>query len=135
MPIRPHLVVMTTDPALEQRRRGFWLRIARERAELSQEDAAKQIGLSGKSKSTMSAWEAGTREIPSSKLAALARLYSVPVERFMEPAPTAFEAIEEWLNATVIAASALERADWARSEGAGQGPGDEPAAGLGKRSA
>jgi hypothetical protein len=49
----------------------------------------------------------GTREIPASKLAALARLYAVPVERFMEPAPTAFEAIDEWLNATVIAASAL----------------------------
>ena len=119
----------------EQRRRGFWLRIARERADLSQEDAAKQIGLSGKSKSTMSAWEAGTREIPASKLAALARLYAVPVERFMEPAPTAFEAIDEWLNATVIAASALERADWARAEEAGQEPGDEPAAGLGRRSA
>ena len=123
---------MTTDPALEQRRRGFWLRIARERAELSQEDAAKQIGLSGKSKSTMSAWEAGPGD-PGSKLAALARLYAVPVERFMEPAPTAFEAIDEWLNATVIAASALERADWARAKEAGQGPGDE-SAGLGRRS-
>jgi hypothetical protein len=77
----------------------------------------------------------GTREIPASKLAALARLYAVPVERFMEPAPTAFEAIDEWLTATVIAASALERADWARAKEASQGPGDEPAAGPGKRSA
>jgi len=119
---------MTTDPALEQRRRGFWLRIARERAELSQEDAAKAIGLSGKSKSTMSAWEAGTREIPASKVAALARLYGVPVEHLMEPAPTAFEAIEAWLTEAVATAAALERSDWAEGSGPGaeDGPGDGP---------
>lgn len=55
-----------------------------------------QIGRSGKLKSTMSAWDTGTPEIPASKLAALARLHSVPVEQFMEPAPTAFEAIDVW---------------------------------------
>ena len=126
LPIRPHLVVMTP---------GGIVALGCCSCQGGNFDAAKQVGLSGKSKSTMSAWEAGTREIPSSKLAALARLYAVPVERLMEPAPTAFEAIEEWLNATVIAASALERADWAQAEGAGQGPGDEPAAGLGRRSA
>lgn len=36
--------------------------------------------------------------------------------------------------ATVIAASALERADWARAEEAGQVDGDQSAAGLGRRS-
>jgi transcriptional regulator with XRE-family HTH domain len=126
---------MTQDPALERRRRGFWLRMARERAGLSQQTVAKDLGLSSNSKSTMSAWEAGKREIPTSKLAAMARLYGVPVSRLTDPQLTAFEMIDEWLSAAVAAASALEREDWVQAGEATPGSGDEPGAGPDRRSA
>lgn len=53
---------MATEVQQEAKRRGFWLRVARERANLTQEAVAMTLGLSGKSKSTMSAWEKGERD-------------------------------------------------------------------------
>lgn len=110
-----------TDPTLENRRRGFWLRIARERADISQGTAAQELGLSGKSKSTLSAWENGTREPRPSMLSRMAALYGVPVEMFANPAPTAMEVIDQWLDRTVATAGELERLDW----GARPAPGPE----------
>lgn len=56
------LLSMATEVQQEAKRRGFWLRVARERANLTQEAVAMTLGLSGKSKSTMSAWEKGERD-------------------------------------------------------------------------
>lgn len=89
-----------TDTVLENKRRGFWLRMSRERAGISQSTAAEELGLSGQSKSTLSAWEAGTREPRPSMLTRMALLYGVPVERLANPAPTAYEQIDLWFRST-----------------------------------
>jgi transcriptional regulator with XRE-family HTH domain len=80
---------------IERRRRGFWMRMARERASLSQESAAKELGLSGASKGTLSAWESGRRDPSATMIGRMARLYGVSPTIFMEPEPTAHERIDE----------------------------------------
>jgi transcriptional regulator with XRE-family HTH domain len=77
------------------RRRGFWLRVARERAGLSQAEVARRLGMSPASKSTLSAWESGNREPPLATIIRLARLYRVPPAFFLEPEPTASERLDE----------------------------------------
>jgi len=107
---------MGTDPALDNKRRGFWLRMARERANLTQAAVAGQLGLSSESKSTMSAWEAGTREPRLRYLKEMARLYGVPLEMFTDPEPTAAERIDERLEELARSALRQERDDWAAGE-------------------
>jgi transcriptional regulator with XRE-family HTH domain len=109
--------------------------MAREHAGLSQATAAKELGLSGRSKSTLSAWEAGTREPRPSMLSRMAALYGVPVDRFMRPAPTAFEQIDAWLAEGVRIGAARESEDWAAGEGTGPEVDGEPPAERGRRSA
>lgn len=114
------------------RRQGFWLRMARERAGKSQKGAALELGLSEKSKSTVSDYESGNPDkAPSQRtLRILARWYGVPVELFVSPPPTAFEVIEQLLDEASRAGEAAERRDWEAGEGrapeAGDGPGDAP---------
>lgn len=103
---------MGTDPVLDNKRRGFWLRMARERANLTQAAVAGQLGLSSESKSTMSAWEAGTREPKLRYLKEMARLYGVPLEMFTDPEPTAVERIDERLEELARSALRRERDDW-----------------------
>lgn len=105
------LLPMATASAIETKRRGFWLKVARERANLSQEAVAREIGLSSTSKSTMSAWENGTRDPKLRHLNAMARLYGVPVSVFMDPAPTATELLEARLADLARAAIRLAVAD------------------------
>jgi transcriptional regulator with XRE-family HTH domain len=105
----------TADPSLKSRRRGFWLRMAREGANLTQSAAAAQLGLSGKSKSTLSAWEAGTRDPSLRQLDRAAELYGVPVQLFLSPEPTAFERLDE----LIADAAALESEDSEAEEGEG----------------
>lgn len=131
---RPFLLVTSEELALRSRRRGFWLRIARERANLTQGAAAKALGLSGQSKSTMSAWEAGTREPSPSKLEAMARLYDVQVELFMNPEPTAFERVDERLDEIARLAAQRERRDWESAEVRDQEDGGGPDDGRRKAS-
>jgi transcriptional regulator with XRE-family HTH domain len=117
---------MATSAALDNERRGFWLRMARERANLTQAAVAAQLGLSSESKSTMSAWEAGTREPKLRYLKEMARLYGVPLETFTDPAATAREQIDERLEDLARAALRAERADWEAEEpdlGAAAAPG------------
>lgn len=123
------------DPDLERRRRGFWLRMGREHAGLSQESAARELGLSGKSKSTLSAWESGARDPRSSMLAKMARLYGIPVEMLVNPQPTAYEAIDRRLDELVRAAGELEREDWERLQAGRRAAEDEPDAELDRRRA
>lgn len=105
-------VVASIDVSQENRRRGFWLRMARERANLSQEAVAALVGLSKRSKSTMSAWENGDREPKPTKLSTMARLYGVPVRVFTEPEPTAYERLDDLAHAAI----ALAREDRAMEE-------------------
>jgi transcriptional regulator with XRE-family HTH domain len=123
------------DQQIEMQRRGFWLRMAREHAGFSQATAAKELGLSARSKSTLSAWEAGTREPRPSILSRMAALYGVPIERLMTPPPTAFEEIDGWLRQSVRAASELEQLDWAEGQGRGPSAASAPSAEPGRRSA
>jgi transcriptional regulator with XRE-family HTH domain len=109
--------------------------MARERANLSQEGAAKELGLSGQSKSTLSAWESGTREPKASMLARMARLYGVPIKMLSDPEPTAYEVIEKQLDDSVRAASELERADWEREQAQRPAAEDGPASAPDIRSA
>lgn len=129
------LLPMATDPDLEAKRRGFWLKTARERANLSQEAVAKELGLSGRSKSTMSAWENGTREPKLSYLNAMSRLYQVPVSIFVDPDKMASELLEERLSLLARAAIRLARHDLGPEEGDVPQPGEERAERHGKQRA
>lgn len=99
-------------PTPESRRRGFWMRIARERAGVSQDTAAKELGLQASSKSTISKWENGTQEPRMSMLSRVAALYGVPVEFLAAPPMTAHELIDARLSGAVRAGEELERLDW-----------------------
>lgn len=101
------------DDELYYRRQGFWLRMARERAGKSQEGAAKQIGLVGASKSTISAYERGTKVAPQQVLRTLARWYGVSVDLFLHPDVSADEVIDRRMDQLAGAAGAAERGDWA----------------------
>ena len=126
---------MTPQAATEAQRRGQWLKVARERANLSQPAAAKLLGLSDKSASTLSAWEAGTREPSPSKLKAMAALYMVPLSLFYDPPPSPGEQLDRMVRLAGLAIEA-EEADWA-STAPEQGPSaeDGPAASPQRRSA
>lgn len=99
-------------PTPESRRRGFWMRIARERKGISQDTAATGLGLKAKSKSTLSKWENGTQEPRMTMLAKMAVLYEVSVEFLAAPPLTAHELIDQRLNAAVTAGARLEQSDW-----------------------
>lgn len=103
---------MADDEQLFQKRQGWWLRIARERAGKSQAGAAEFLGLSVNSKSSISDYESGVTPIPQLYLRRLARWYNVPVRMFTEPQPTA----EEVLDQAVADASEQERLDWEAGE-------------------
>lgn len=89
-----HLPSPAMADALHLARLGFWLRMAREGSGKSQEGAARELGLSAASKSTISDWENGVREPKLSQLRALARYYEVPIDLFIDPPATAFEDLE-----------------------------------------
>jgi transcriptional regulator with XRE-family HTH domain len=109
MRLRLVSVPMTEDELAQlRRRRGYWLRLARERANMDQNSVALQLGMSPRSGTSVLAWEKGTRSPTMDQLDQLARIYSVPISSFTESLPTD----EEWLDDLVSAAGALERADW-----------------------
>ncbi len=128
-PLRLRLVPMDEhDDELERRRRGFWLRMARERARYTQAAVAELIGYRGTSKSSVNAWEEGRRPVPLDKLKALARLYAVPVEMFVNPESTAYERIDALVNV----AGELERADWEAGDRSLPPASDDSAGGQGR---
>lgn len=118
------------------RRLGFWLRIAREDAGKSQEGAARELGLSASSKSTISDWENGVREPKLSQLRVLATYYQVPMDLFVNPPATAFEDLAH-LKGLATAALEAEAEDWESSQGQGSDPaaGDAGAEPPGRRTA
>jgi transcriptional regulator with XRE-family HTH domain len=123
-----------TDSELQQRR-GFWMRMARERAGFTQAVAAKELGLSGESKSTLSAWESGSREPRMSYVAKMATLYRVPVDLLMNPPASAYEVIDRRLSLAIADAEALEREDWEAGAAPAPGGAGGPGAALRRRSA
>jgi transcriptional regulator with XRE-family HTH domain len=122
-----HLVSVTVtedELATLRRRRGYWLRLAREQADMDQNSVARAIGMSPKSGTSVLAWEKGTRSPTADQLHQLARIYNVPVSLFTEPRPTD----EEWLAQMASWALASESVDWRageRGRGGEDGP-DEP---------
>lgn len=122
---------MTEDEALQQRRRGYWLKQARLRADLTLSAAAELAGLNAGSGSTVSRWEAGDRPIKVIHLERLARGYGVPLDWLMRPEKTD----EERLSEAIDAASDAERADWTVGEERDPGDDDAPDAGRHRRSA
>jgi transcriptional regulator with XRE-family HTH domain len=88
--------VRMTDEEIETlgRRRGYWLRKARDRVHMDQNSVAKAIGLSARSGTSVLSWEKGRRSPKADQLHRLARLYGVPVATFTDPRPTD----EEWLD-------------------------------------
>lgn len=118
------------DDAQYYRRQGFWLRMARERAGKSQAGAAIELGLSEKSKSTISDYENGAQVAPQAALRKLARWYEVPVDLFQNPPATADEVIDARMDELTRRAADAERADWeleqGRSPASGGASGDEP---------
>ncbi len=109
--------------------------MAREFADLSQASAARELGLSGRSKSTLSAWEAGTREPRLSYVARMSELYGVPVDLFTNPPASAHEVIERRLSTAVAMAEAEERLDWEAGQGPARAAGGAPNASHRKLSA
>jgi transcriptional regulator with XRE-family HTH domain len=101
------------------KRLAFWLRIARERSGKSQAGAARELGMSAASKSTVSDWENGVREPKLSQLRALARYYQVPLDLFVDPPATAFDDLDRMVG---LAAAALE----AEAEGWASERGSDP---------
>lgn len=90
------LAAMTDlDEKRDAIRRGYWMRRARMGAGVTLEDAAMTVGLSKKSGSTISLWEAGKREIKVQQMKRLARRYGVPASLFMNPAKTDDERLAE----------------------------------------
>lgn len=117
MHLRLVSVAMTEDElATIRRRRGYWLKLARLRANLDQNSVAAELGLTGtKSGTSVMAWEKGRRSPKMEQLEKLARLYGVPLSTFTEPRPTD----EEWLDELATGAGVLEREDREAGEGAG----------------
>lgn len=122
---------MHEEDEVYNRRLGFWLRMARERAGKSQAGAAEFIGLSKSSKSTISDWENGARPPSLSHLRRLAAYYAVPLEVFTDPQPTP----EERLDEIVRLAGDAERLDWERVGELPRAAEDEPPYEPGRRSA
>src|SRR3954462_8023036 len=91
---------MTEEDEIYQRRMGFWLRMARERSGKSQEGAAEKLGLSPKSKSTISDYENGRTPVPIRTLRRLADWYGVPLEVFTRPEKMPEERLDELVHAS-----------------------------------
>jgi transcriptional regulator with XRE-family HTH domain len=132
-PLRLLSAVMATkeEQLATRRRRGYWIKRARERQDLTLEAVAGSLGYSPKSISTISRWEDGTRPVPSDKLEPLARLLSLPAAWLINPPLTD----EERLDAAVSAAADLEREDAARAEEGRRATEPVPVRELRRRSA
>jgi transcriptional regulator with XRE-family HTH domain len=134
MPLRLLSVPMTEDEiAALRRRRGYWLRLAREQANMDQNSVARELGMSARSGTSILAWEKGKRSPSMDQLDQLARIYGVPLSTFTEPRPTD----EEWLQGLAVSALEAEAEDWEASQGQGSDPAaaDDEAGPPGRRTA
>lgn len=116
---------MDAGEQLYFRRQGAWLKVARERSGKSQAGAAEYLGLSKKSKSSVSDYESGVTPAPMRVLRKLADWYGVPLGAFTEPDPTP----EERLDEISRLAARRERWGWDEGQGRDQEGADAPDAG------
>jgi transcriptional regulator with XRE-family HTH domain len=100
---------MTNDDAsVYRKRRGHWLRVARNRAGLTLKEVAHAMDYSQRSASTFGLWEEGLRDPSDVQLRRLASVLGVPAEVFTEPDETDEERLERRVHAI---AAAQERRD------------------------
>jgi transcriptional regulator with XRE-family HTH domain len=87
---------MTEDElAVLRRRRGYWLELARERANMDQNSVARELRMSPRSGTSVLAWEKGRRSPNMDQLEQLAKIYGLPVTVFTEPRRTDLEWLDE----------------------------------------
>lgn len=115
-----------TEKNLERRRRGFWMRVARDVADVKQEEAAKAIGL--KAGTSILAIEKGRRDPTATEMRILAELYGVPVSMFADPKPTDEDRVIEERARLARAAISLAHEDLGPAGGGGHGGGAQPEA-------
>jgi len=115
---------------LVHRRRGWWIRVAREGRGITLAALAEAAGYQG-GQGTVSLWERGERPVPSGKFPVLAETLGLPAAYLVNPPMTD----EERLAAAVRAAEEQERRDWESEEGGGPAAGAEPGDEPGRRSA
>lgn len=118
------------DEQLVHRRRGWWIRVARERHGMTLATLAEMLGYVD-GQGTVSLWEKGLRPVPSSKFTAIANLLGLPDRYLVRPPVTD----EERLDAAVRAAGDAEREDWEAGEGRPRVAEAEPSGEPGRRSA
>ena len=104
-----------------RRRRGWWLRQARERTGMTQLAVAHELGLS--TGTAVVHWEKGERDPSVAQLALLADLYGVPVETFTKPETTAEERLEQFAHGSTALALRDGESEASRARGAGDRPG------------
>jgi len=109
-----------------RRRRGYWIRQARELRGWGQKELAAALGYESNVTGNISKWEKGTRPVPSDMFTPLARALGLPADFLVDPPETD----EERLDAAIRRAGEMEQRDWAsgadRFPAAGDGPGGEP---------
>ena len=99
-PARPTVVGMTParrDPA-HARRRGYWLRLARNRAGLTLKQVAVEMGYALRSQTTIRLWEEGERDPSDVQLSKIAKVYKVPVDIFIRPRETDGDRLDVWVR-------------------------------------
>lgn len=114
-----------------RRRRGYWIKRARDRKGLTLGAVCELLGYSPKSISTISRWEDGQRPVPSDKMEPLARLLGLPPDYLVRPPLTD----DERLDQAVRDAEALEQQDAAQAAAPRQQAGPAPVRELRRRSA
>lgn len=86
--------LIAADEGQQAVRTGFWLRMARERAGMSQTKAVQALGRGATSASSLIGYEGGQRIPALGRLQEMAAVYGVPLRLFTDPPPTAIEQID-----------------------------------------
>jgi len=103
------VVMATEDAAVYRRRRGHWLRVARNRAGLTLKEVAHAMDYSLRSSSTIKLWEDGKRDPSDVQLRRLSGVLGIPVEVFTEPDETDEERLEAKIRSVIASQSRRDR--------------------------
>lgn len=99
----------TDDTAIYRRRRGHWLRVARQAKGLTLKEVAKEMDYSLRSSSTIKLWEDGKRDPSDVQLRRVAGVLGVPVEVFTDPDETDEERLQGKIRAIIAARARRDR--------------------------
>jgi transcriptional regulator with XRE-family HTH domain len=101
---------MTTEDApVYRRRRGHWLRVARQRAGLTLKEVAHAMEYSQRSQSTIKLWEDGKRDPSDVQLRRIAGVLGIPVEVFTDPDETDEERLEQKIRSIIAERARRDR--------------------------